>query len=107
MPLMKPDIQNALRAVGLDKTDNGDSVKDSLKNNNLGVDDLLRRISETVSFGENEHSRLRAIELGLKLHGLLKEGQTSQVPSITININDPSSQGSVNPVLVPREIQIQ
>lgn len=105
MPILKPEIQAALRAAGISKSPNG-SLEESLDSSGLTLDSSLSTISQIQEFGGSETSRLRAAELALRARGFLKD-QSPTAPSITIVINDPGRQeNKINPILIPREIEL-
>lgn len=103
MPILKPQIQAALREAGLNHPEDSQDLTQSLNKNKLSLDDTLEVVSGIMQFGGTEQSRLRAAELTLKMHGTLKESGQSQ-PQITIVINDSKSPGGINPILLPREL---
>lgn len=105
MPILKPEIQKALAAAGINKTADS-SINDKLEMAGLGVHDTLTELADIMNRSDNDGYRLRAIEMVLKAHGLMKEA-AAPMPSVTIVINDPSSsdsQRSINPILVPRPV---
>lgn len=110
MPILRPEIQKALRAAGLTKdTSNRDDVPlaDKLSLVGLSLDETLERLADLVNNCQNEVIRRQAIDTTLKLHGVLKE-QAPLPPSVTIVINDPNRPTpEVNPILLPREISLQ
>ena len=105
MPILKPQIQEALRAAGLDSPKKAESsVSDSLDSAGLGLSETLETLEHLLVNG-TEASRLRAAELAVKLRGLLKE-QSAPLPSITISIKDSFGQPVENPILLPRELHL-
>jgi hypothetical protein len=105
MPILKPQIQAALRASGLLDGQEELGASESLKRAGLGLDPTLEVVESLMQRGGSEVVRLRAAELSLKANGLLKD-QAAPLPSITIIINDPLSKGGINPILIPRELQL-
>lgn len=104
MPLLSPNINAALQAVGLQGTkDDSPDIRKQLDRAGLSTEEILSQIQQEMVGAETSASRLRASEMGLKMHGHLKEAQVP-MPSISIIINDPGSPKGVNPILVPREI---
>jgi hypothetical protein len=104
MPILKPQIAEALRESGLLKAQAQD-LDDSLDQNGLSLNDVLSQLQFEMTNGETSASRVRASEIALKIRGLMKD-QPSVGPSITIVINDsqPEKIGGFNPILVPREL---
>jgi hypothetical protein len=64
MPILKPEIQEALRKSGLLPKDN-QNLNESLDSAGLTLDSTLSTISEIQSSGGSDISRLRAAELSL------------------------------------------
>lgn len=100
MPLLSPkQIQNVLKETGIkDQKD----VKKILEVEGLGVDELISELGSVVRGADSTAMKLKGIETGLKLHGLMKNDEVSQVPVVNIIIND-SEFCEVNPILKPRE----
>ena|SRR6185436_17618152 len=105
MPILKPQIQQALREAGLDNSEKDKGTLESLNNAGLDLSTTLDTVKSIMTYGESDHTKLRAAELSLKAHGLMKD-QSSPAPSITIVINDPLSKGGINPILLPRELEV-
>ena len=106
MPIINAGIQKALQEAGLSKTSKAETgtLEQKLEDQQLGVDDLIRHLSDMVVGSGNENVKLAAIRDGMKLHGLLKNASPAP-PSINIVINDSSGpKFSVNPILIPREL---
>ncbi len=104
MPLLKPDIQAALRQVGLGKPDEESPIADRLDAADLSIDTSLRILADIAHGADKSTEKLRAIETSLKLRGLLKD-QQAPPPSITIVISDPSGEHTgTNPILLPRQL---
>lgn len=102
MPIMKPEIQAALREVGLSKESKG-TVSEVLNDVDLSVAEGARILSDIAYNSENVGERRRAVETSFKLHGILND-QPAQQPNITIIISDPHAPTGVNPILLPREV---
>jgi hypothetical protein len=106
VPLLSPNISAALVEAGLsEKEGAAPDIKKQLERAGLGTAEILEQLSVEMSQAESSSNRLRAIELGLKVHGLMKETAVA-LPSITIVINDAEAPKGVNPILLPREIQV-
>ncbi len=106
MPLLKPEIQEALRSVGLSRDSGADSITDILNDNNLSLRDSIELLSDIARSGDAGERR-RAIETAFKLHGVLKD-TPSIIPQVTIIISDPEAAvGGVNPILIPRPQRVQ
>lgn len=101
MPLLNANIQQALRESGLSPGDKDKTAQQALKDARLGLEETLGIVSDIMYTSGNDALRLRAAEDVLKAHGLMKD-QTTPVPSVIININDPAAAGKPNPILFPR-----
>jgi hypothetical protein len=106
MPLLSPNIDAALRSVGLTTGDSekGPDLKKQLDRAGLSTERILEQLEQEMVGADSSNSRLRAAELSLKLHGVLKETSVP-LPTINITILD-SEKHEINPILIPREIQI-
>jgi|SRR5712671_2747003 len=102
MPLIKPNIQAALREAGL-ASSHEDTITERLDRSGLSLDAALEELSEIARSSENESTRLRAIETSLKLRGILKE-QQAPPPSISIVIQGGNEVAGENPILLPRQL---
>ena len=104
MPVLKPELSKILQdSFGeREKTDSQTRLEDA----GLGLDNILAELALLGSNSASENIRLRAAELGLKLHGLLKDAAVVP-PSVTINIIDDKKPQGLNPILVPRQAQVQ
>jgi hypothetical protein len=105
MPILKPEIQAALRTSGLLSHEN-QTLEESLNSSGLTLDSTLSTISQIQEFSGNESARLRAAELSLKARGFLRE-QAPTIPSITFIIQDSHAPKGVNPILIPRELLLE
>jgi hypothetical protein len=100
-----PDLPtaNLLKEAGILKTqENPESLEELLKSNNLSKNDLLEAISFLANNGQTDAVRLRAVELGLKLQGLLAADNQVAATSFTIVIRDANPTPTINPILLPR-----
>jgi len=100
MPLLNPNqIKNVLAEAGIKKND----IKALLEANSLGPDELISELGSAIRTADNSATRLRGIETGLKLNGLLRNDDSGvSAPIVNIIIND-AQFGEVNPILVPRQ----
>lgn len=106
MPILKPEIQNALREAGLVHDPSNKSLDELLDNNGLSKDAILQTLGFIMENAGSDQTKLRAVENALKVRGLMKDTPTT-VPSITINIIDPSKKdATVDAFLLPREIKL-
>lgn len=105
MPILKPEIQNALRAAGL-VSDKEDSLDSLLEKHNLSKDKVLETLGFLMENAGADQTRLRAAENALKILGLLKDVPTT-VPNISITIVDGQSKAGFNQILLPREIRLK
>lgn len=92
--------ENLPRPQAAQETKN--SLSRLLEENNLSPQELLDNLSSMVRSGETDGIRMRAIETGLKLNGLLDKDNEKSEFNVTIIIND-GEIGSVNPILIPRQ----
>jgi len=104
VPILRPEIQKALRAAGLSKDQNETSLDEKLNACGLSLEETLSQLSDIAHAGGNETTRLRALETSLKLSKVLND-QPTTIPNITIVINDPGRAAGVNPILIPREVK--
>lgn len=102
MPILKPDIQKALQLAGLNKSDGSGTVAEKLDNAGLSIHEVFTELSGIMSRSDNDSVRLKAIEMVLRTHGVMKESNTPNVPVVNIIINDPKTETSINPILIPR-----
>lgn len=104
-PLSKEQTEAVLKEVRRPAAPESDEVnlKELLRNNNLSADETLDTLAAIMRGAENESTRLRACELAVKLNGLISDGEGAKIPIINIIIKD-SESISVNPILLPREI---
>lgn len=98
MPILKPEIQAALREAGLSR--DSTTLTEKLDRADLSIDDAIIMLGD-IARGGDTAQRQRALDTILKLHGVLKE--TIQVPVVTIVIHDSESPKGINPILIPRE----
>lgn len=105
MPLLSPNINAALQVAGISENskDGSPDIKRQLERAGLSTEEILVQIQQEMTGAESSSNRLRAAELGLKVHGLMKDAQ-SILPIINFIIKD--SQPGINPILVPREITL-
>lgn len=104
MPILKPQIQAALREAGLEGSEVSQGTKKDLDDAGLGVPETLKIVANIMKYSASESTQLRAAENVLKAHGLMKDSGPS-APSITIIISDPDAP-SRNPILLPRELSL-
>lgn len=80
------------------------TLAEKLKANKLSTEECVEQLADIARNGDSRDAiRLRAIEMGFKLNGDLKEAERPTAPAFTIVINDPGSQYSgINPILIPR-----
>lgn len=99
MPLLSPTaIKNVLKESGIKKDL---ELKDLLGANSLGPEELIEELGHVVRGADSSAIKLRGIETGLKLNGLLTNNDAPQMPTVNIIINDPQYT-DVNPILLPR-----
>lgn len=106
MPLLSPNISAALHEAGLSEREGATpDIKKQLERAGLSTTQILEQLAIEMSQSESSSNRLRAAEIALKVHGLMKEAAVP-LPSITIVINDSQAPKGINPMVIPREISI-
>lgn len=107
MPILKPEIAAALRQAGLGGKTETSEIGEALDTAGLTLESSLQTLKFLEENSGSENTKLRAVEMSVKLRGLLKD-QVAPPPSITIQILDPNFESrrtsGVNPVLLPREL---
>lgn len=78
-------------------------LKEALDNSGLSLPEMFEQIASELDNTDNATLRQRIRETVLKMHGVLKDSQAPPPPSVTIVINDPGSNLSINPILIPRD----
>lgn len=104
MPIIDPQsgLSLVMQASGLTKQpNNSNDIKDKLDDNGLDIDYLLGKVADVIENSENRTLAYKAITDALKMQGALRENAVPP-PSVTIVINDPHSNFSINPILIPR-----
>lgn len=109
MPLLNPSqIHKVLSNSGVSPSPRREPVEGSasnlremLEDNGLGPEKLLEQLREITMVADSDGTRLRAIDTGLKLNGLLAKDEMNYAPVVNIIIKD-SEFASVNPILIPR-----
>jgi hypothetical protein len=102
MPLLNPIPPAAISQ--LLKNAKAETAKQTLReilDEKLSVSDIVDNIAEVLRDSTNDPTRLRAAELGSKLHGLLNSDETREIPVINIYIN---GNADINPILFPRSL---
>jgi hypothetical protein len=105
MPLLSPlspaSVKEVLKeAKTISKSAN---LEELLEANGLGPEEVLQNLGSLTRCAEVEGNRLRAIEMGIKLNGMLRDDEGLKVPIVNIIINDSEYVG-VNPILIPRSL---
>lgn len=110
MPLMKPEVQEVLRAAGLapnaSKSAESGSISDKLDRAGLSLEETLEQLAFIAKESGNESLRARCLETVLKAHGALKETAAAP-PSFTIVIQEAAGAPvppAINPILLPRQL---
>ncbi len=108
MPLLTPNsdpaISRALAAAGLAKPENGE---DGLyEKHQLSDEDVIMQLASMAHGAGSESLRLRAIELAMKAKKMLSPDANIAGSTFNIIINDPNGPKGINPILIPREVQI-
>jgi hypothetical protein len=108
LPILKPEVREALRKAGL-AAGSADSseIEKALDDSGLSLSSSLETLAFLQENAQSDNTKLQAVALALKARGFLKD-QPATAPSISIVIQDPnfasdSTQG-VNRVLLPREL---
>lgn len=107
MPLMRPEIQAVLRASGLDKSQtpsegSENAFSEKLNRAGLSQDHIAEELSDLARGSESPAIRLRALEIGMRAQGILKETTQVAIPSFTIVIQQTSAD-KTNDILFPRQ----
>lgn len=103
MKLDPSQIHQVLKASNAPQKSSENSrneFKDLLETSGLGQEEVLSSIGSVMRGGESDQVRLRAAELGAKLHGFMQNDAIA-IPNITIVIKD-AQAGSINSILIPR-----
>lgn len=110
MPLLSPNRPADLKPDQINKvlktvrsSSDKENFKDLLDANGVGAEDCIQQLGSIIRGSEFENNRLRAIELGVKLNGLLKDDEVKNIPVVNIIINDSEHIG-INPILIPRTL---
>lgn len=77
------------------------SLKQLLIDHELGPENLLEQLRALTMMADSDSTRLKAVDTGLKLNGLLAKDEMNYAPVVNIIIKD-SEFASVNPILIPR-----
>lgn len=95
-------VQEALTQVKKEKPKK--NLTELLDDNGLSVDDILRQIADVMVGGETSAVKMKAAEIGCKLHGLMETENIKQQPIVNIIIKDTriSDVNGINPICVPR-----
>lgn len=106
--LLKPDIDRVLEAAGLSATKENTSIITKLDEAGLSLDDLLNELASLTRGSESESLRLRAIEMGFRMHGALKtDNSNNTIPPIRIVISNENGSsvdmGFLRPGVTPIE----
>jgi hypothetical protein len=105
LPLLKANIQEALRAAGLAKpAGSAGTVEEQLNAAGLSNEEIFEEAAILMKAGTSDAVKLGAINSILKVKGLMKEA-SAPPPAITILIQGTGAQPAVNPILLPRELQ--
>jgi len=105
MKLDPSQIHQVLKQTNLRSQKNSEEAeksafKDLLERNGLSEEEVLESIGSVMRGGETDQVRLRAAELGAKLHGFMQP-DLAAVPNVTIIIKD-AQEASINSILIPR-----
>jgi len=102
MPILNPLVPNQIKEVL--RTARTETAKQTLKEileERLSVEDIVDNVASVLRDSNNDPTRLRAAELGSKLHGLLSNDSERVIPVINVYIN--GNVEGINPILFPRE----
>lgn len=101
MALLNPNqIHQVLSEAGL-RPKNAGNLADILAANSLSPEDVISELGSMARSATQEPTRLKALELGMKLNGMLQGDDSKQIPIVNIIIQD-AQNFSVNPILIPR-----
>lgn len=104
MPVLKANIQNALRVAGLTK-ETRSTLDEQLDDSGLSLTETLAQVEIVLKSGSSDAVRLRAAETLFKIRGMMKEA-SAPPPAITIVIQGNNVTPETNPILLPREISV-
>jgi hypothetical protein len=113
--VIKPEISKLVKSAGITPTgirkisaNVDDALVDKLEEAGLSIDELLQELSSVIRTEEGA-VRLQAIKTALQAHKIDSEPE-KQGTTVNIIINDPSSPANVqvvNPILLPRQLEIK
>lgn len=102
--LLKPEISNAarevLREAGVLAPSSSKTSK-ILSDRGLAVEDLADDLASIIRCADEETTRLRAIELGMKLHGEL-DGRKDSKGDVSIKFEIHSENVNLNSLFAPQ-----
>jgi len=109
MPLLNPSqIHKVLSNSGVSPSPRviappGEEValRDLLESHDLSPSNLLEQLRSLTMTADSDSTRLKAVDTGLKLNGLLAKDDQVNIPVVNIIIKD-SEFASINPILIPR-----
>lgn len=98
----KKQVQDALQLVKKDQPKR--NLTEILDTNGMSIEDIIRSVADVMIDGETSSVKMRAAEIGAKLHGLMDVENVKQQPIVNIIIKDTrlSDVNGLNPILVPR-----
>ena len=110
MPIISPNVQEALRQSGLVK-DPGEkrTIDEMMDACGLSLAETLQNLSDVATGADTSSAKLRANEIAFKLRGVLKE-TAPPPPSFNIIIQDSGSENTINGIdriLIPRPESVQ
>lgn len=80
-------------------------IKQALNDSGLSLPEMFEQLAMELENSDNATLRQKIRESVLKMHGVLRDNNIAPAAPVTIVINDPGSNFSINPILIPREIQ--
>lgn len=114
--ILKPfdPVQEALEVAGLTKEvplvqnreKNLANFQETLNGRGASVEDAARAIGEILGYGEPAE-KLRAANLVLQAHGVLKEAEKPSIPAITINIHGKESRNLLQLVTPVQHVGVE
>lgn len=89
------------------KVESSADLKDLLNDKDLDPGNLLECLRDIVHNTENETLKLKAIDMSLKLNGLMHSDNAAATPVVQIILKDfdGNVNAEVNPILIPRSFQ--
>ena len=106
MPLLTPNISEALKSVGIGGSSGKDTSDDLWARAGLSDEEVIQDIANFKDNAASEPLRLKALETNMKAKKMLQSDNPVGNVSFQIVINDPGGPQGPNPILIPREVKL-